>query len=160
MVRAGSFYNADSPSNLLLGSLGMSSKKDEPYVGLTLQVHQVSQSHKICNKNTDKFCMFLSKTHCTYEGRCLKFPSPSKAVWHRPIIPAFGRLLQEDTKFQASLGYTVRHCCNPPPPKKKTPRDSITWWHHSYLSVRRFHDVYTLNDKITQSCTSQTHPPC
>lgn len=87
------------------------------HAGLTL--HQVSQSYKISNKNTDKFCMFLSKTHCICEGRCLRFHHLAGKWWHRPVMSALGRLWQEDTKFQASLGYIVRHCCKTQKTKPK-----------------------------------------
>lgn len=30
--------------------------------------------------------------------------------WSRPIIPALGRLKQEDWEFEANLDYTVRAC--------------------------------------------------
>jgi hypothetical protein len=35
---------------------------------------------------------------------------PSWVWWHRSIIPALGRLRQEDGKFKTSLGYIVRPC--------------------------------------------------
>jgi hypothetical protein len=34
----------------------------------------------------------------------------SQAWWCKPVITAFGRLRQEDSKFKASLGCTARHC--------------------------------------------------
>jgi hypothetical protein len=30
--------------------------------------------------------------------------------WHTPVIPALGKLRQEDREFEASLGFTVRTC--------------------------------------------------
>jgi hypothetical protein len=36
-----------------------------------------------------------------------------------PIMPAVGRLRQEDGQFKGSLGYTARPCSPPPTPKKK-----------------------------------------
>jgi ubiquinone/menaquinone biosynthesis C-methylase UbiE len=30
--------------------------------------------------------------------------------WYTSVIPVLGRLKQEDCKFKASLGYTVRVC--------------------------------------------------
>jgi hypothetical protein len=32
----------------------------------------------------------------------------SQVWWHTSAIPAFGRLMQEDTEFKVSLGYTMR----------------------------------------------------
>jgi hypothetical protein len=36
--------------------------------------------------------------------------SRAGAWWHMPTIQAFGRLRQEDRKFEANLHYTARHC--------------------------------------------------
>jgi hypothetical protein len=33
-----------------------------------------------------------------------------QAWWHTPIIPTLGELRKEDQKFEAGLGYIVRHC--------------------------------------------------
>jgi hypothetical protein len=46
----------------------------------------------------------------------------SQTWWHMPIIPALGRLKQEDHKFEASLGYIVRSCLK----KKKNKRKGKT----------------------------------
>jgi hypothetical protein len=34
----------------------------------------------------------------------------NRIQWHIPIIPALRRLMQEDSKFKANLGYIVRSC--------------------------------------------------
>jgi hypothetical protein len=41
----------------------------------------------------------------------LKIPA-NQALWFTPIIPALGRLRQEDFEFKSSLGYIVRHHLN------------------------------------------------
>jgi hypothetical protein len=48
-------------------------------------------------------------------------------AWYcTPIILAFRRLEQEDLKFQASLGYIVRHCL-----RKQQIQQNIGWsWLH------------------------------
>jgi hypothetical protein len=38
----------------------------------------------------------------------------SRATPHTPVIPALGRLRQEDSEFKASPGYRVRPCLSPP----------------------------------------------
>jgi hypothetical protein len=45
----------------------------------------------------------------------------SRALWYMFVIPALGRLRQEDGKFQASLSYIVRHFLkiNLPPQQKR-----------------------------------------
>jgi hypothetical protein len=41
-------------------------------------------------------------------------------VWlSASVIPALGRLRQEDVEFQSSLGYTVTHCLRKPNTKTK-----------------------------------------
>jgi hypothetical protein len=45
------------------------------------------------------------------------------AWWHTPIIPALRRLLEEDLKFKASLGYVARPCL-----KKKKNLFPIFFW--------------------------------
>jgi hypothetical protein len=39
--------------------------------------------------------------------------------WCTPVIPALGKLRQEDCEFQASLDYTVRSCLKKKKKKKK-----------------------------------------
>jgi hypothetical protein len=36
--------------------------------------------------------------------------APGWVWWHISVIPAFGRLKQEDHEFEDSLGYIVRTC--------------------------------------------------
>jgi hypothetical protein len=38
-------------------------------------------------------------------------------MWHTPVIPALGRLRQEDLKFKASLVYIVKPCLKNPKEK-------------------------------------------
>jgi hypothetical protein len=40
---------------------------------------------------------------------CLLTGNLSQAQWFTPVIPAFGRLRQEDHELEASLDYTARH---------------------------------------------------
>jgi hypothetical protein len=40
--------------------------------------------------------------------------------WCTPVIPAFGRLRQEDLEFKANVGYIVSPCLKKP--KKKNPK--------------------------------------
>jgi hypothetical protein len=40
-------------------------------------------------------------------------------LWHTSVIPALGRLTQEDQEFKANLGYTARSCVKKDRKKKK-----------------------------------------
>jgi hypothetical protein len=44
------------------------------------------------------------------EGLWKKCPYAESACLYRPVIPALGRLRQEDCKFEVSLGYTGKPC--------------------------------------------------
>jgi hypothetical protein len=45
--------------------------------------------------------------------------------WSMPIIPAFGRLRQEDPEFKTRMGYVVRPCLKKTKPKPKNLKMSI-----------------------------------
>jgi hypothetical protein len=50
------------------------------------------------------------KNNATYIIMCmnLKYRSETQVWWYTLIIPALRRQRQEDHKFEASIGYTVR----------------------------------------------------
>jgi hypothetical protein len=43
-----------------------------------------------------------------------------------PVIPAIGRLKQEDTEFQVSLEYTVRPCLKKKKKKNQQKQNNVT----------------------------------
>jgi hypothetical protein len=50
--------------------------------------------------------------------------------WHLPVIPALGRLRQEELEFEASLDYTARSCLK----KLKTKNKKVGWNERSYIT--------------------------
>lgn len=52
----------------------------------------------------------------------------SQTCWYRTITPAFGRLKQEDHKFEANLGHITRFCLKTPPALKKKERSEDSIW--------------------------------
>jgi hypothetical protein len=78
-------------------------------------------------------------------------PIPARARWYTPVIPALGRLRQEDLEFKGSLGYTVRLCLRKEKKKRNSPSQKALelWPQVFFLQQARLLSTYLSNQVLS-----------